>query len=61
MMKYGILNKHKKDVHQSMFYEEPIVPELLPPYEDGVFKTLLTHEDAKPVLRDIVKASYGSL
>jgi predicted transposase/invertase (TIGR01784 family) len=30
------------------------MPELLPPSEDGVFKTLLTHPDAKPVLRDII-------
>jgi hypothetical protein len=28
------------------------MPELLPPSEDGVFKTLLTHPDAKPVLRE---------
>ena len=55
-MNYGILNKHKKDVHKSMFYDEPIMPALLPPYEDGVFKTLLTHEDAKPILRDIVES-----
>jgi predicted transposase/invertase (TIGR01784 family) len=33
-----------------------IVPELLPPSEDGVFKTLLTHPDAKPVLRDVVES-----
>jgi len=39
-----------------MFYDEPIIPELLPPHEDGVFKTLLTHEDAKPILRDIVES-----
>ena len=39
-----------------MFYDDPIVPELLPPYEDGVFKTLLTHADAKPILRDIVES-----
>jgi predicted transposase/invertase (TIGR01784 family) len=30
------------------------MPELLPPSEDGVFKTLLTHPDAKPVLRDLI-------
>ena len=39
-----------------MFYGEPIVPELLPPHEDGVFKTLLTREDAEPILRDIVES-----
>jgi predicted transposase/invertase (TIGR01784 family) len=31
-----------------------IVPEILPPSDDGVFKTLLTHPDAKPVLCDII-------
>jgi predicted transposase/invertase (TIGR01784 family) len=31
-----------------------IVPDILPPSDDGVFKTLLTHPDAKPVLRDLV-------
>jgi predicted transposase/invertase (TIGR01784 family) len=31
-----------------------IVPELLPPSEDGVFRTLLIHADAKPILRDII-------
>jgi predicted transposase/invertase (TIGR01784 family) len=35
---------------------EEIVPELLPPSEDGVFKTLLTHPDAKPVLRDVISS-----
>ena len=33
-----------------------IVPELLPPSEDGVFKTLLTHPEAKPILRDVVES-----
>jgi len=39
-----------------MSYENIIIPELLPPSEDGVFKTLLTHPDAKPVLRDVVES-----
>ena len=39
-----------------MPYDDFIVPELLPPSEDGVFKTLLTHPDAKPVLRDVVES-----
>jgi predicted transposase/invertase (TIGR01784 family) len=30
------------------------VPDLLPPSDDGVFKSLLTHPDAKPVLRDVI-------
>jgi len=32
------------------------IPELLPPSEDGVFKTLLTHPDAEPVLRDVIES-----
>jgi predicted transposase/invertase (TIGR01784 family) len=36
--------------------KELTIPELLPPSEDGVFKTLLTHPDAKPVLRDIISS-----
>ena len=39
-----------------MVYDNFIIPELLPPYEDGVFKTLLTHPDANSVLRDIVES-----
>ena len=39
-----------------MNYKDYIIPELLPPSEDGVFKTLLTHPDAKPVLRDVVES-----
>ena len=39
-----------------MPYDDFIVPELLPPSEDGVFKTLLTHPDAKAVLRDVVES-----
>jgi predicted transposase/invertase (TIGR01784 family) len=34
--------------------DEVFVPEILPPSEDGVFKSLLTHPDAKPVLRDLI-------
>ncbi|GHV29944.1 hypothetical protein FACS1894167_09990 [Synergistales bacterium] len=34
--------------------EKIVVPDLLPPSEDGVFKTLLTHPDAKPILRDVI-------
>jgi hypothetical protein len=37
-----------------------IVPELLPPSEDGVFKTLLTHPDAMPILRDVVESYLRS-
>lgn len=38
------------------YYNNIIVPEILPPSEDGVFKTLLTHPEAKPVLRDVVES-----
>ncbi|MDR1298767.1 MAG: hypothetical protein LBJ84_00760 [Oscillospiraceae bacterium] len=31
-----------------------IVPDILPPYDDGVFKTILTHPDGEPVLRGVV-------
>ncbi|MDR2736980.1 MAG: hypothetical protein LBB49_05395 [Gracilibacteraceae bacterium] len=37
-----------------MPYDDMTIPELLPPYEDGIFKTLLTQPDAKPILRDVV-------
>ena len=39
-----------------MPHDDFIVPELLPPSEDGVFKTLLTHPEAKPILRDVVES-----
>ena len=39
-----------------MLYDESTIPELLPPHEDGVFKSLLTREEASPVLRDIVES-----
>ena len=39
-----------------MSYDDIIIPELLPPSEDGVFKTLMTHPDAEPVLRDVVES-----
>jgi hypothetical protein len=35
------------------------VPDILPPSDDGVFKTLLTHPDAKPSLRDIIASNIG--
>ncbi|MDR1185723.1 MAG: Rpn family recombination-promoting nuclease/putative transposase [Coriobacteriales bacterium] len=33
-----------------------IIPKILPAYDDAVFKTLLTHPDAGPVLRDVVSS-----
>jgi predicted transposase/invertase (TIGR01784 family) len=35
------------------------VPEILPPSDDGVFKTLLTHPDATPCLRDVIASNIG--
>jgi hypothetical protein len=39
--------------------QEILVPEILPPSEDGVFKSLLTHPDAKPVLCDLHASQKG--
>ena len=39
-----------------MSFDDFVVPELLPPSEDGVFRTLLTHPDAEPVLRDVIES-----
>ncbi|MDR1754091.1 MAG: Rpn family recombination-promoting nuclease/putative transposase [Eubacterium sp.] len=36
--------------------EEFIVPAILPPREDGVFKTLLTHPSAGGVLKDLIES-----
>ena len=36
--------------------ENVVVPEILPAYEDGIFKALLTHQEARPVLRDVVES-----
>jgi predicted transposase/invertase (TIGR01784 family) len=35
------------------------IPEILPPSDDGVFKTLLTHPTAKACLRDIIASNIG--
>ncbi|MDR2174981.1 MAG: Rpn family recombination-promoting nuclease/putative transposase [Synergistaceae bacterium] len=35
------------------------VPEILPPSDDGVFKTLLTHPNARSCLRDIISSNIG--
>jgi len=37
----------------------PPSAEILPPYDDRIFKTLLTHPDAKPALIDLVSACIG--
>ena len=33
--------------------------EILPPYDDRIFKTMLTHPDAKPALMDLISATTG--
>jgi predicted transposase/invertase (TIGR01784 family) len=38
-----------------------MIPDILPPSEDGVFKTLLTHPLAKPVLRDVISVVLDML
>jgi predicted transposase/invertase (TIGR01784 family) len=35
------------------------VPFILPPWEDGVFKSILTHPDGKPVLIDVLSSILG--
>ncbi|MDR2174642.1 MAG: hypothetical protein LBO82_01730, partial [Synergistaceae bacterium] len=35
------------------------VPDILPPSDDGVFKTLLTHPNAGFCLRDIIASNIG--
>jgi predicted transposase/invertase (TIGR01784 family) len=43
-----------EEVGKPYAYDDFVLPELLPPSEDGVFRTLLTHPEAKPILRDVV-------
>ena len=35
------------------------IPALLPPYDDRIFKLIMTHADAEPVLKDVVSAVIG--
>ena len=37
----------------------PMEADILPPSDDYIFKTILTHPDAKPVLIDLVAAVIG--
>ena len=37
----------------------PMDLELLPPHEDYIFKTIMTHPDARPALIDLVSAVIG--
>jgi len=39
-----------------MSYNDIVIPDLLPPSEDGVFKTLMCHPDAEPILRDVIES-----
>jgi predicted transposase/invertase (TIGR01784 family) len=34
--------------------EDIVIPEILPPSDDGVFKSLMTHPDGEPVLRGVM-------
>jgi predicted transposase/invertase (TIGR01784 family) len=55
-------NERKGAPRLTIMREEPVgieVPEILPPSDDAVFKTLLTHPDAKPCLRDIISSNIG--
>jgi predicted transposase/invertase (TIGR01784 family) len=36
--------------------EDIIIPDILPPSEDGVFKSILTREESEPVLRDVISS-----
>ncbi|MDR1217324.1 MAG: Rpn family recombination-promoting nuclease/putative transposase [Oscillospiraceae bacterium] len=36
--------------------EDIIIPDILPPSEDGIFKSILTREESKPVLRDVISS-----
>jgi predicted transposase/invertase (TIGR01784 family) len=51
------MKKRKKQM--SAMLDEEGMPELLPPSDDRVFKLLLTHGDAGPVLKDIISAIIG--
>jgi predicted transposase/invertase (TIGR01784 family) len=39
-----------------MANDEILIPAILPAYDDGVFKAILTHPEAMPVLRDVVSS-----
>jgi predicted transposase/invertase (TIGR01784 family) len=36
--------------------EDIVIPDILPPYEDGIFKSILTREESEPVLRDVISS-----
>ncbi|MDR1359237.1 MAG: Rpn family recombination-promoting nuclease/putative transposase, partial [Coriobacteriales bacterium] len=46
----------QKKEDANMTTDDILIPKILPAYDDAVFKTLLTHPDAAPVLRDVVSA-----
>jgi hypothetical protein len=37
----------------------PMNADILPPYDDHIFKTLLIHPDVKPALVDLISAAIG--
>jgi len=50
--------KQRKQRADEMLDEDGM-PALLPAYDDRVFKLLMTHADAEPVLKDVVSAVIG--
>jgi predicted transposase/invertase (TIGR01784 family) len=52
MVKY-VSRQERSD---AMTVGDIIIPKVLPAYDDAVFKTLLTHPDAGPILRDVVSS-----
>jgi predicted transposase/invertase (TIGR01784 family) len=51
------MEKRKKQMKE--IPDEGGMPELLPPSDDRIFKLLLTHSDAGPVLKDVISAVIG--
>jgi predicted transposase/invertase (TIGR01784 family) len=58
--KYDTNIKNKGGIAMSKSNKTPDTPELLPPSEDGIFKSLLTRPESKPIVRDVL-ASYLNL
>jgi len=49
----------KLQSHAAAIPYEAQIPKLLPPSDDRVFKLLLTHGDAGPILKDVIAAIIG--
>jgi len=46
----------QKGCEHKLSHDNIIIPELLPPAEDGVFRTLMTNPNAEPILRDVIES-----